>query len=277
MMSRMAPTPIRTAPSSAPLEAMVAKQQTHIDELVTKNRGLEASVQKLQGEVAAEKARYEDALQKVKAQYDGERTKWREDSDMLQRLWRITYLREVLKVERAEKMILDMKDELRRASLATLQRDYQLEMFRAQELVRDDKIAELEDALEILNLDQTEAGAQFHTVEKERDSLREQLEARKEELHEAAEEKKQIEVCYIHCIPQARFHSSLTQIAVHLSLSSIRRKRYKVSVKNMHRFSRRQPRLQPRWNACNFSWTAPKPVLRSCSRSTASSNGPTPT
>lgn len=193
-MSRMAPTPIRTAPSSAPLEAMVTKQQNHIDELVTRNRGLEVAVQKLQVDVTSERARYEDALQKVKAQYDNEKKKWKEDSNMLQGLWHISYLREVVKVESAGKTIMDMKDELRLSRLATLQRDYQLEMFRAKESERDDKIAELEDALEAANWDKAEAEAQFAAREKEKVSFAERLETRIEELLEAAEDQKQTEV-----------------------------------------------------------------------------------
>lgn len=193
-MSRMVPTPIRTAPSSAPLETMVTKQQNHIDELVTRNRGLEVAVQKLQVDVTSERVRYEDALQKVKAQYDNEKKKWKEDSNMLQGLWHISYLREVVRVESAGKTIMDMRDELRLSRLATLQRDYQLEMFRAKESERDDRIAELEDALEAASWDKAEAEALFAAREKEKVASAERLETRLEELLEATEEQKQTEV-----------------------------------------------------------------------------------
>ncbi|KAJ3536450.1 hypothetical protein NM688_g6835 [Phlebia brevispora] len=159
-MSRMVPTPIRTAPSSAPLETMVAKQQAHIDELVIKNRSFEMTVQQLQTELASEKVRYDDALQKVKAQYDGERKKWKEDSDMLEGLWRISYLREVTKRAETSGTILDMKNELRLAKLAILQRDFNLEMFRAKESEWDDKIAELEAAKDDAKWEMEEIEAQ---------------------------------------------------------------------------------------------------------------------
>lgn len=209
-MSRSAPTPIRTAPSSAPLEAMVTKQQTHIDELVTKNRSLETTVQKLHSELASERARNEDGLHKVKAQYDGERTKWKEDEDLLQGLWHISYLREVVKVEYANKTLLDMKDELRLARLATLQRDFQLEMFREKEGQQEDRIAQLEDQLEDARWEKEEIRAQCNVAEEQIGSLSEQLQRQAEELDESAEEKTQLEVRYsAYATTYGRYHLHL--------------------------------------------------------------------
>lgn len=193
-MFRSAPTALRNAPSSAPLEAMVAKQQAHIDDLVSKNHTLEAKVQHLQAEISSEKTRYEDGLHKVKAQYDIERKRWKEEYDMSQGLWRISYLRQVVQVENSHLAILDMKDELRRARLASLQRDYQLEMFRAKESQQEYRIAQLEEEFEDAKWEVEEAGAQLNAAAKQVDILSQQLKQAAEDREEAVEEKAQLEV-----------------------------------------------------------------------------------
>lgn len=193
-MQRNIPTPIRNTPSSAPLEVMAAKQQTHIEELVTKNRSLEQNIAKLQSELSAEKARYEDGLHKVRVQYDTELKQWKEHQEIQASLWRISYMRLSVKVETERKNVLDIQNELRLARLAIVQRDYRLEMFAQKEADQEDRITELEQELDGMRFEAEETLLLLHALEKQVAQLVEQEHRVAEELREAVEEKDQLEV-----------------------------------------------------------------------------------
>ena len=132
---------------------MAAKQQAHIDELVSRNRSLEVQISNLQSELTSEQTRYEDGLLKVRAQYDTERKQWKDEQSTIQGLWRISYLRLVVQVEEERKAILDLKEELRLSRLAVLQRDFKLQLFSKHEAEQEDRIARLEDELEFARED----------------------------------------------------------------------------------------------------------------------------
>lgn len=186
-ITRKAPTPIRSAPSSAPLEAMVTKQQAHIDELVMRNRTTEQTIQKLKAEIEAEKQRHESSLQQLKQQFGQERTEWKEAADSLQNLWRAAYLRAVHDLAKERMEIVKLREELRLSRLAKLQRDYQIGMFQAKELELENHVVDLQDQL---------ANAQW-TYEQEhskRTALKVQNQEILDELEELRSERDQFEV-----------------------------------------------------------------------------------
>lgn len=188
-MNRKAPTPIRSAPSSAPLEAMVTKQQAHIDELVMKNRTSEQTIQKLKAEIQVEKHRHENSAQNLKQQFGQERAEWKEAGDSLQTLWRIAYLRILLDLERERTEMVKMKDELRLARLARLQRDYRIGLFQAKEFESENRIMELQEQVD-------DAEWILEQERSKRVELKTWLQESMDDLHELQNERTQLEVCF---------------------------------------------------------------------------------
>lgn len=190
-MSRKTPTPIRITPSSAPLEAMVAKQQSNIDELVTKNRSSEQSINKLKAELSTEKAKSDATIQQLHQQHKAEQGEWREGCDSLQSLWRIAHLKAIVDLEKDRTAAFKLKEDLRSERLARLQRDFQIGQFQARE-------AELEDRVQELTLDNEERNGQTQeelvTLGATVQELQREAEERKEELEEAVQSKRQLEV-----------------------------------------------------------------------------------
>lgn len=119
---------------------MVAKQQSHIDDLVAKNRTLEQTLTKVRAELSAEKARVDTGLVQFKTQLKKEQDEWREGCDSLQSLWRITHLRSVVDLEKERLIILQLREQLRQERLATLQRDFQISTFQAREVELEDQL-----------------------------------------------------------------------------------------------------------------------------------------
>lgn len=211
-MSRRAPTPLRSTPSSAPLEAMVAKKQAHIEELVTQTRTLEHTITKLRQTLIDEQTRAKDAVTALQQKWKEERAEWREGCDSLQAAHRIAHLRTSVELDRERLAVLKVREETRMERLARLQRDYRLVAFQRREFELEARIMELEKELEEVRLKQ----------EHERRALDEQLEGRAvelqarcaelaEEQRETAEqladtlkEKAKIEVC-----PRPRYHCIL--------------------------------------------------------------------
>ena len=173
---------------------MAAKQQAHIDELVTKNRALEAQISNLQSELTSEKARYEDGLTKVRAQYDAERKQWKDEQTGIQSLWRISYMRLVVQVEEERKAILDLKEELRLSRLATLQLDYKIQLFSKVEAEHEDHVAQLEDDLAAAREDLEDERMRSTSADGATDALTQKLEQQAEQLNEAVSERDQLEV-----------------------------------------------------------------------------------
>jgi chromosome segregation ATPase len=186
-MNRKAPTPIRSVPSSAPLEAMVTKQQSHIDELVMKNRTSEQTIQKLKAEIQAEQHRHESSVQNLKLQFGQERAEWKGAGDSLQQLWRIAYLRILSDLGRERTEMVKMKEELRLARLARLQRNYRIGSFQAKELESEDRIMELREQVEDVEW-------RLEQERSKRVELKAQLQESVDDLHELQTERNQLEV-----------------------------------------------------------------------------------
>lgn len=186
-MSRKAPTPIRSTPSSAPLETMVAKQQAHIDDLVAKNRSLEQTVNRAKADLSQEKARWEATVQQLKQQSKVEQAEWKEGCDSLQSLWRIEHLRAVVDVEKERIAVIKLREELRLARLARLQRDFQISMFQAKESELEDRIQQLVYELEVQERENDEERLAAN-------SLAKRLQDAEDELKSSREENKQLEV-----------------------------------------------------------------------------------
>ncbi|KAI0091321.1 hypothetical protein BDY19DRAFT_697479 [Irpex rosettiformis] len=185
-LTRKAPTPIRSTPSSAPLEAMVAKQQAHIDELVMRNRTTEQTIQKLKAEIEAEKHRHENGLQQLRQQFGEERTEWKEAADSLQNLWRISYLRAVHDLGKERMEIVKLKEELRLSRLARLQRDYQIGMFQAKEMELEGHVVDLQNQLE-------DAQWTYEQERSKRTALKVQYQEALDEVEEVRAERNQLE------------------------------------------------------------------------------------
>ena len=213
-LPRKAPTPIRSTPSSAPLEAMVAKQQTHIDELVMKNRTTEQIIQKLKTEIEAEKHRHEASVQQLKQQFAQERTEWKEAADSLQNLWRIAYLRCVHDLGKERMEMVKLKEELRLARLAKLQRDYQIGMFQAKETEWENHIVDLQDQLE-------DAQWSYEQERTKRTALKVQHQEVVEELEEVRAERNQLEVRHDKARQSTRF-AQIRSIIIQKTLSGLR-------------------------------------------------------
>lgn len=169
---------------------MVAKQQSHIDELVMKNRSLEQAMTKLRAELSGEKGRWETTIQQLRQKSKEEQAEWKEGCDSLQRLWKIEHLRAVVDLEKGRTTVIKLREELRVARLARLQRDFQIGMFQAKESELEDRIQQLSYDLEVKSRGR-EVEAQL--VE----SLTEDLQEAREQLESSVEEKKQLEACMI--------------------------------------------------------------------------------
>lgn len=198
-MNRRAPTPIRSTPTSAPIEAMVAKQQAHIDQLVMQNRTLEQTVQKLKTEVIAEKQRHEGTLQQVKQQFGQERTQWQEGCEAMQTIWRTGWLRVVTELEKERSNVFKMQEELRLARLAKLQRDYQIGQFQIKEMELEDRVVALREELEDVKWTLQEE-------QRKRAELKEQLRQCAEQLDAARDEHDHLQVRHGHSI-NISYHS----------------------------------------------------------------------
>lgn len=145
---RSIPTPIRSTPSSAPYEAMAVSQQTHIDDLVQKNRTLDHVAKKLKEELLAEQARSKEAAKAIKAQWQEESAEWREGCESLQACHRIAHLRTLVELDKERLAMVKEKDVARRERIATLQRDYRITMFQVRESQLEGNIEELEEEVQ---------------------------------------------------------------------------------------------------------------------------------
>ena len=153
------PTPIRSTPTSAPYEAMAISQQTHIDDLVQKNRTLDHVAKRLKEELLAEQARSKDAIKAIKAQWEEESAEWKEGCESLQACHRIAHLRTIVELDKERLVVVKEKDMARRERIARLQRDYQITMFQVRESQLEGNIEELEEEIQ-----ETQTQAEEDTV-----------------------------------------------------------------------------------------------------------------
>lgn len=147
-MVRSIPTPIRSVPSSAPYEAMAVSQQTHIDDLVQKNRTLDHVAKRLKDELILEQTRSKEAAKAIKSQWQTESAEWREGCESLQACHRIAHLRTLVELDKETLAVVKEKDVARQERVATLQRDYQITMFQVRESELEGIVEELADEIE---------------------------------------------------------------------------------------------------------------------------------
>jgi hypothetical protein len=131
---------------------MTVSQQTHIDDLVQKNRTLDHVAKKLKDELILEQTRSKEAAKAIKAQWQTESTEWREGCDSLQACHRIAHLRTLAELDKERLAVVKEKDVIREEAVARLQRDYRITMFQIRECelegIIEDLAIEIEDMKE---------------------------------------------------------------------------------------------------------------------------------
>lgn len=202
-----APTTIRPAASvyAASLEE-AAKQQSHVDELIMKNRTLEHTVEKLKSTLATEDTRSKDAIQKIHQKWEAERTEWREGCDALQTAHRVAHLSTSVELDKERLETWKEKERLRQETLKRLQRDFKLAMFQVQELKHEHRLRELEDELELARLNHSQelktlrlkSRGNASELQERNAALEVQVAEKEAELVDLQNEKEQIEARLIY-------------------------------------------------------------------------------
>jgi len=121
ILSRL-PNLIPSTPTSAPQDAMIASQKTHIDELVQKTRTLDSTISRLQ-----------DQLSNSRAEWQTERKEWADGCDSLMACHRIAHLRTNVLLAQERIALAQERDLTRRERVAVIQRDFNLILFKARE------------------------------------------------------------------------------------------------------------------------------------------------
>jgi hypothetical protein len=116
------PNLIPSTPSSAPQEAMITSQKTHINELVQKTRTLDNTVKGL-----------EEQLSNSRAQWQAEHREWTDGCDSLMACHRIAHLRTNVRLAQERVALSHERDFMRRERVGVIQRDYNLILFKARE------------------------------------------------------------------------------------------------------------------------------------------------
>lgn len=124
-----------------------SSQQSHIDDLVQRNRASEHAHRKLKEELTQEKARAKLAIQDIQNKLHAEKREWREVCDTLQTCHRIHQLRLQAELEKGKYQLLVEQELLRKEKVAALQRELAITKFQAQETSLEHRIEELEDKL----------------------------------------------------------------------------------------------------------------------------------
>jgi hypothetical protein len=127
---------------------MAISQQTHIDDLVQKNRTLDHVAKKLKDELVLEQARSKEAAKAIKAQWQTESAEWREGCDSLQVCHRIAHLRTLAELDKERLAVVKEKDIARQERVARLQRDYRITMFQVKESELEGMIEDLANKIE---------------------------------------------------------------------------------------------------------------------------------
>ncbi|THH33214.1 hypothetical protein EUX98_g957 [Antrodiella citrinella] len=193
--SSPAPTAVRPAASAyaASLEA-AAKQQSHVDELIVKNRTLEHTVEKLKLTLTAEDTRSKDTIQKIQQKWEAERAEWREGCDALQTAHRVAHLSTSVELDKERIEASKEKERLRQETVKRLQRDFKLAMFQMQESKQERRLRELEDELELARLNHNK---ELRTMKLKSKGSTSELQERNAEL-EAQVAEKEAELVDLH-------------------------------------------------------------------------------
>lgn len=129
--------------SSAP--NLEASQQAHIEELVSRNRGLEGIINRGKEEASQEKTRTNKIIADIQNKWSAESQEWRDGFDAIQTCHRIAQLRLAEQLELERQNVLTELNATRREKLARIQRDFKLFLFKSKEGELDTRLNELED------------------------------------------------------------------------------------------------------------------------------------
>lgn len=160
------PVKLAVTPTSAPNETMIASLQTHIDELVQKNRTCEHEKKKLQQALEREKERGEDLARRTDTLVQQDRKSWNEVYESLMAGHRIVHLTTQIELIKAREQIVKQREESRQERITVLQRDFKLTVFQAREAELERKVAKLEEELdEVAEQHEHDAAQYVHQYE----------------------------------------------------------------------------------------------------------------
>ncbi|KAK0500325.1 hypothetical protein EDD18DRAFT_1438607 [Armillaria luteobubalina] len=182
-----------TAPS------LEASQQTHINDLVQRNRSLERVSKLVREDLDREKARSKHALSDVHQRWQADQKEWHEGVDVLLSCHRIVLWRKTIELQTERLNFLKEEEDIRLGKIARLQRDYRITQFQQSEsqyVSRQELLAAEIDALnrkQIVQKDKWKAHStellsrvqdresRLETATMEVDRLSEELTAQREE------------------------------------------------------------------------------------------------
>ncbi|PBL03459.1 hypothetical protein ARMGADRAFT_1004198 [Armillaria gallica] len=117
----------------APVPSLEASQQTHIDDLVQRNRSLEHAAKLLRDDLDREKARSKHALSEVHNRWKADQKEWREGVDVLLSCHRIVLWRKTIDLQTERLNFLKEEEDIRLGKISRLQRDYRITQFQQSE------------------------------------------------------------------------------------------------------------------------------------------------
>jgi hypothetical protein len=136
--------------------SLEAVQQTHIDDLVQRNRTLEHTINKLKEEANLEKSRSKNAINDLHNKWNKDKEAWRDGCDTLQTLHRIEQLRLEVQIGQERSNVLHEHEFVRQERILKMRRDYALTTFQINEEELERRIEDLEHELEETNIQHEE-------------------------------------------------------------------------------------------------------------------------
>lgn len=122
-------------------------QRGHIEDLVQRNRGLEADNQRAKDQLADERAKFQAALTDVQGKWQAESQEWREVLTEIESVHVLAQLRLSDALEQERRNVLTGQAATRRQIVGRLQRDYKIVLFKERERELDIRVEELEEEI----------------------------------------------------------------------------------------------------------------------------------
>ncbi|KAK0193923.1 hypothetical protein F5146DRAFT_1033261 [Armillaria mellea] len=135
----------------ATVPSLEASQQSHINDLVQRNRALEHAAKLLRDDLDCEKARSKHALSDVHKRWKLDQKEWREGVDVLLSCHRIVLWRETIDLQTERLNFLKEEEDIRLGKIARLQRDYRITQFQQSECQYTSRQELLEAEIDTLN------------------------------------------------------------------------------------------------------------------------------
>ena len=158
---KYAPTYLKTAPSTTPQEAMDARQQAHINELTEQLRTAEHMSKKLREELAQAQAQMKAEMASLQDQRLKEAQAWKVGTELTRASHQVTQARLLLLLDMERRNVLSGEDAVRRERLAKIQRDYNLVLFQQKENELEERVVELQGALEVEREDRAKGDQEY--------------------------------------------------------------------------------------------------------------------